>query len=90
MRLGKVTGTLTATVKDPQVAGKPLMVVDLVTAAGEVAEPSLIAVDTVGAGVGDQVLITQGSAARMPQGLATVPTDATIIAVVDTVHTVTN
>lgn len=87
MRLGKVIGTVTATVKEPQIAAKPLLVVDVITAAGKVSEPSVVAVDTVGAGVGDQVLITQGSAARIPQGTATSPIDATIIAVVDAVQT---
>lgn len=86
MRLAKVTGTVTATVKDPALAGKSLLIADAVDASGKVKEPAIVAVDTVGAGVGQTVLIAQGSAARLPAGAASSPVDATIIAVVDSVQ----
>ena len=56
-----------------------------IDAAGKVVTPSLVAVDTCGAGVGDGVMLTQGSAARMADGLSTAPIDLAIIAVVDRV-----
>jgi len=83
MRLATVTGTVTATAKDAQLTGFKLLVTDIVDASGTVLEAAVIAVDTCGAGVGDRVLITQGSAARLPAGSAGVPVDASIIAVVD-------
>lgn len=85
MLLGKVTGTVTATAKAGGLSGLKLLVVDVIDASGEVCEPSWVAPDTVGAGVGDTVLLTRGAAARMAEGLGAAPTDLAIIAVVDRV-----
>ncbi len=85
MKLARVTGTVEASAKDPALTGSKLMLVDLIDGHGDVAVPAFVAVDTCGAGVGDQVLVTFNSAARMVADLATVPTDAAIIAVVDRV-----
>lgn len=85
MRLGRVTGTVHATIKDAQLTGLTLLLVDLVDGKGKVLEPARVAADTCGAGVGDQVLITQGSAARLPVRVTGVPVDAAIVAVVDQV-----
>lgn len=87
MQLGKVTGTVTATAKAPPLTGQKLLLLDLVDAGGTVQAPSLVAADTVGAGVGDTVLVTSGSAARMAGNLASAPIDLSIIAVVDRVST---
>lgn len=78
MRRARVTGTVTATVKDPGLAGATLLLCQ-----SESAE--LVAVDTVGAGVGDEVLVAEGSAARLPAQTSGAPIDASIIAIVDTV-----
>lgn len=83
MKLARVTGTVTATIKDASLSGKPLLIVDVVDGKGKVLEPALVAADTVGAGVGDRVLIATGSAARLPAGLAVAPVDATVIAIVE-------
>ena len=85
MKLARVTGTVTATAKDAQLVGATLLVCDITNGAGKSTITSVVAVDTVGAGVGDEVLITTGSAARMAAGSAGSPVDATIIAVVDQV-----
>ena len=85
MNLARVTGTVEATAKDPALAGHKLLVCDVVDGEGAVLEAALVAVDTSGAGVGDTVLLTRGSAARMPTAVAGSPVDATIIAVVDNV-----
>ena len=85
MKLARVTGTIEATAKDPALTGKTLLLTDLIDGAGDVMVPAFVAVDTCGAGVGDQVLITFNGAARMPAQAASAPTDATIVAVVDRV-----
>ncbi len=85
MQLGRVTGTVTATAKAERLTGASLLVVDVIDAAGTVLRPSLVAPDTVGAGVGDTVLLTHGSAARMASGLSSAPVDLAIIAIVDRV-----
>ncbi len=81
MKVARVIGTATATIKAPGLAGHKLLVVDVIDATGKVLEGSLVAVDTVGAGRGDTCLMVQGSSARIPvNGL---PVDATLIAVID-------
>ena len=89
MKLARVTGTVEATVKDPSLTGKKLLLTDLIDGEGKVAVPAFVAVDACGAGVGDQVLITFNGAARMPGPAAGAPVDATIIAVVDRVTVAT-
>lgn len=83
MQIGKVTGTVTATAKAERLTGQKLLVVDVVDAAGKVVTAAQVAPDTAGAGVGDTVLLTAGSAARMAAGLSSAPVDLAIIAVVD-------
>ncbi|KIN70229.1 Ethanolamine utilization protein EutN/carboxysome structural protein Ccml [Sulfitobacter noctilucicola] len=83
MQLGRITGTVTATVKAERLTGQTLLVVDIIDAAGTVLAAGMVAPDTVGAGVGDTVLLTQGSAARMAQGLSSAPVDLAIVAIVD-------
>lgn len=79
---------MTATVKQPSLAGSKLLVVDIEDGATNVLDRSLVAVDTCGAGVGDMVLLTAGSAARLSSGIGTLPLDAAIIAVIDHVELV--
>jgi len=85
MRLGIVTGTVTATTKDAQLVGSKLLLTDIVDASDNVLIAATVAIDTVGAGVGDRVLVAQGSAARLASGSSALPVDASIIAVVDDV-----
>jgi len=61
MKLAHVTGTVTATAKDNGLVGFKLLLTDLIDAKGKIIEPAVVAVDTCGAGVGDQVLLTFGS-----------------------------
>lgn len=83
MKLAKVIGTATATAKDAQLTGAKLLITDVVDGADNVLDPALVAVDTVGAGVGDLVLITTGSAARLPAATTGAPADATIVAIIE-------
>lgn len=85
MKLARVTGTVTATAKDARLVGLTLLVCDVVDGKGKVVEPALVAADTAGAGVGDQVLIATGSAARLPVRTTGAPVDAVITAIVDRV-----
>ena len=90
MRLARVTGTVTATIKPDSLSGKTLLLVETVDSAGKKKEPArqpaIVAVDTCGAGVGDLVLLAQGSAARVSAETSGAPVDCAAIAVVDAVH----
>jgi len=83
MQLARITGTVTATAKNERLVGATLLIADIVDGRGKVLTPAQVAVDTCGAGVGDSVILTSGSAARMPAGLATSPVDLAVIAIVD-------
>lgn len=87
MKLARITGTVTATAKDSRLVGSKLMIVDQIDGGGKVLAPALIAVDTVGAGPDDTVLLACGSAARMAQGQSTLPVDLSIIAIVERINT---
>lgn len=85
MLLARVIGTVTATAKDARLTGKAMLLCGLRDGAGKALPGEVVAVDTVGAGVGDIVLITTGSAARMTAQTGDAPLDGAIIAVVDDV-----
>ncbi len=85
MKLARVTGTVTATAKNTHLVGAKMLVCDFTDANGKVSEAACVALDTVGAGVGDQVLIALGSAARTAMQAAVAPVDAAVIAIVDNV-----
>lgn len=85
MRLAKVRGTVVSTVKDDSLMGVKLMFVQLVDDTGNLQSEYEVAVDVVGSGMGEWVLVSRGSAARQPQGYNQRPVDASIVAIVDTV-----
>ncbi len=85
MQLARVTGTITATVKAAELVGAKMLICDLTDVQGKILESACIAIDTVGAGEGDQVLVVRGSAARMALQANVAPIDAAVIAIVDTV-----
>lgn len=84
MLLCKVTGTLVATRKEPTLDGLKLLVVRPCDVAGTPMGAPLIAADAVGAGLGEVVLIAQGSSARQTVATKDRPIDAVIMAIVDT------
>ncbi len=86
MILGKVTGTVVATQKDEKLIGSKLMIVQDVDLNGEVERKYTVAVDAVGAGIGEIVLVATGSSARQTQVTSNKPVDAVIMAIVDTVE----
>lgn len=83
MKIAKVTGTVTGTVKDSQLSGQKMLVVDVLDAEGNVVEGSVVALDVCSAGPGDMVVLTTGSAARLPPQTSGIATDATVIAIID-------
>ncbi len=83
MNLGRVTGTLVATRKEPMLEGLPLLVVRQLNAEGEQTGGYVVAVDTVGAGVGEVVLYASGSSARQTEMTRDKACDAVIMAIVD-------
>lgn len=83
MLLARVVGTVVATRKDDGLTGSKLLVVRVVDPNGADQSSHMVAVDTVDAGKNDQVLIVQGSSARMASGLKDTPVDAAIVGVID-------
>ena len=85
MIIGKVVGTVVATRKEEELTGLKFLAVspiDLRT--GDLKDGGVIAVDAVGAGVGEVVLYASGSSARQTTVTNNRPVDATIMAIVDT------
>ena len=85
MVLGKVIGTLVASRKEPTLAGLTLLVVRACDVDGNPTGGIAVAVDAVGAGVGEVVLYASGSSARQTQVTQNKPVDAVIMAIVDEV-----
>jgi len=92
MFIGKVTGHIVTTQKEARMADAKLLVVEAYN--GEGADPRaltptgkvLVAIDSLGAGIGEYVLVTQGSSARMTEMTKTMPVDAVVIGIVDSVR----
>lgn len=83
MQLARVIGDLVATRKEPAFQGITLLVIQPVTSGGADAGEPLIAVDAVGAGVGERVFFVRGKEAGFPWAPADVPADAGIVGIVD-------
>jgi ethanolamine utilization protein EutN len=84
MEVAKVIGTVVSTRKDEALVGFKLLVVELESVHTDRAAERLVAVDYLGAGVSERVLVTRGSSARAPLE-RNAPTDATIVGIIDTV-----
>jgi microcompartment protein CcmK/EutM len=86
MRLGKVVGTVVATQKDPKLVGWKLLLVRELNVDGTPTSTCIVAIDTVGAGIGETVLTVAGSSARLANRADGVPVDASVIGIVDAVE----
>jgi microcompartment protein CcmK/EutM len=88
VRLGRICGTVVATIKAEGFASRKLLLVTNVDAQdpAKIATSGgiYVAVDLIGAGDGEIVLVAEGSAARVDRGCANIPTDAAVVAIVDT------
>jgi len=83
MFLARVIGTVVATVKDDALAAHKLLLVRPLDARGGELARTLVALDAVGAGVGETVTCCRGKEASFPWLPALVPTDAAIVGIVD-------
>ncbi len=84
MQLARVTGTLVATRKDPLMEGMTFLVLQQVAADTGETGGFVVAVDAVGAGVGEMVMFASGSSARQTVLTKDKPCDAVVMAIVDT------
>lgn len=82
MIIGKVTGSIVATRKNEKLVGCKLMVVDILESMNS-GNARIVAIDNVGAGIGEVVMVAQGSAARIGCNLDNSPVDAAIVGIVD-------
>ena len=86
MLIGRVVGTVVSTQKNKKHEGAKLLLVQPLTLENEPRGPAVLAIDSVGAGVGEKVLLViEGKAAGAALGKKAAAVDAAIIGIVDTV-----
>jgi microcompartment protein CcmK/EutM len=86
MQLGLVIGNVICTIKNPSLIGQKLMVVQPIDRYGREKGRALVALDSVGAGVGERIYWCRGKEASFPFLPDEVPTEATIVGIVDEVN----
>jgi len=89
MIIARILGTVVSSQKDERLLGKKLLIVRPVNVDGSDTTGYVVAVDTVGAGYHERVLVVAGSSARLAMGMKDVPVDAAIVGVIDTVDITT-
>ena len=82
MIVGKVVGTIGSTRKNEKLIGSNFMVIEPIEKLGD-PQAKIVAIDNVGAGIGEVVLVATGSAARIGCDCGTAPVDAAIVGIVD-------
>ncbi|MFL6275804.1 MAG: EutN/CcmL family microcompartment protein [Blastocatellia bacterium] len=85
MQLARVIGTVVATVKNELLEGRKLLVIQPLDASLQAAGKPMVAIDSVGAGTGEIVFWCRGKEASFPFMPVEVPTDCTIVGIVDSV-----
>jgi len=83
MQIARVIGNVVTSVKDLGLADRTLLMIQPLTARGQPLGKPLVASDSVGAGVGEHVFYVRGSEASFPFHPAVVPTDASIVGIID-------
>lgn len=83
MKIGKVINNIWATRKEDSLIGIKLMIVQLLDRTSPAEGDIIVAGDLVGAGIGETVLVTQGSSARQVAGVIRSPIDAMIVGIID-------
>lgn len=83
MQLARVIGEVVSTMKDANLVGSTLLIVQPIAVDGSDTGRTLVALDSVGAGVGERVFFVRGREAAFPFYPAEPPTDATIVGIVD-------
>lgn len=85
MQLGKIVGTIVSTQKDEKLTGLKFHIVKNVDFDGNPTSGFVVAVDSVGAGIGEVVLTASGSSARQTNITKDKPVDAVIMAIIDSI-----
>jgi ethanolamine utilization protein EutN len=86
MQLGRVIGNIVCTIKTPSLTGQKLLLVQPLDRKGRDKGRVLVALDSVGAGAGETIYWCRGREAAYAFLPAEVPTEATIVGIVDTVN----
>lgn len=86
MNMGIVVGRITATRKDENLVGTKLLITQPIGLDGQVLPNPIIAVDTVGAGIGEKVIYVTGSMASRAIRNKEAPIDAAIIGIIDSLE----
>ena len=81
MIIGKVVGSVVSTRKNDNLIWNKFMIVEPIPSLK--VENRIVAIDKIGAGIGEYVLVAQGSAARVGCGMETAPVDAAIVGIID-------
>ena len=83
MQIAKVIGDVVITAKDPNLSGVTLLILQPLAPDGSASGRTLVAVDSVGAGVGETVFFVRGKEASFPFYPVEVPADAGVVGIVD-------
>jgi ethanolamine utilization protein EutN len=83
VQLARVIGEVVATIKDESLIGSKLLVLQPIAASGEASGRTLVALDSVGAGVGEHVFFVRGREAAFPFYPSEPPADASIVGIID-------
>jgi len=86
MKIALVIGSTISTIKDEVIQGRKLLIVRNADTEGKPISDPYIAVDTVSAGTGDLVMVTDGSSARYTNQTTNAPVDAVIVGVIDSLE----
>jgi ethanolamine utilization protein EutN len=86
MLLGRIIGNVVCTMKDPALLGQKLLIVQPLDRKGRDKGRPIIALDAVGAGAGETIYWCRGKEASFPFLPADLPTEATIVGIVDSVN----
>ena len=81
MIIGKVVGSVVSTRKCDNLVGNKFMIVEPIPSLK--VDNRIVAIDKIGAGIGEYVLVAQGSAARVGCGIPDAPVDAAIVGILD-------
>ena len=83
MQLARVLGEVVSVMKDPNLTGLKMLVLQPIAASGEPSGRTLVALDSIGAGVGENVFFVRGREAAFPFYPVEPPTDASVVGIVD-------
>ena len=82
MIIGKVVGSVISTRKNENLVGNKFLIIEPIQSMAHAGD-RLVAIDNVGAGIGEIVLVATGSAARIGCGMESAPIDAAIVGIID-------